>query len=222
MNGFFKFGLMMLGLLASSLTAAPFASLPPISSQPGYLARLLINETPFPGEKGYISVKNTQAAMVQILWVLHGRIHHIPNGYRQEHIAAIRTTNIFDVITAGGVRGQCDGFFRDNREGLAAVPRVDERIQYLLQIANSGGRPGKFSELVNFAQGLASRYIDGGIREADRFAGIYQIRNTFVTGKGYSWMTDRDYYSPGGKFIKIPNEMSGSLGGNRFFTLEKL
>jgi hypothetical protein len=35
-------------------------------------------------------------------------------------------------------------------------------------------------------------------------------------------MTDRDYYSPGGRFVSIPNAQSGSLGGNRFFTLEKV
>ncbi len=205
---------------AVQVCAAPFAELKPPTSEPGYLARLLINEAPFPGEQGYVSVEDTKAAMSQILWVVHSRIHHIPDGYRQEHIASIRTDDIFDIITAGGEKGQCDGFYRDPAGNLAAVPRVEERVRYLLSIANSGGKPGKFAGLLNYAQGLAEAYLKGGMSEADKFAGIRRVQNIQVTGRGYSWMTDRDYYSPGGRFIKIPNDQNGSLGGNRFFTLE--
>ncbi|MCP5488383.1 MAG: hypothetical protein H7A43_07010 [Verrucomicrobia bacterium] len=210
----------MIGPLLSH--AQPFAELEPPTSQSGYLARLLINEAPFPGEKGYVSEENTRATMLQILWVLHGRIHYIPDGYRQEHIASIKTSDIFDIITAGGEKGQCDGFYRDAKGNLAAVPRVEERIQYLSNIANSGGKPGKFAGLLNYGQGLAKAYLKGGIQEADRFASLHRVGSTPVTGRAYSWMTDRDCYSPGGNFVKIPNNLDGSLGGNRFFTLKDL
>lgn len=208
--------------LAVSVAAQPFAELQPPASERGYLARLLINETPFPGENGYVSVENTRAAMLQILWVVHGRIHHIPDGYRQEHIASVKTQDIFDIITAGGEKGQCDGFYRDAKGTLAAVPRIEERIRYLLNIANSGSGPGKFAGLMTYAQGLADAYLKGGINEADRFAGVDRIGPVRVTGRAYSWMTDRDIYSPGGNFMKIPNSLDGSLGGNRFFTLKEL
>ena len=207
---------------ATAAESAPFAVLDPPGSPSGYLARLLINEAPFPGEKGYVSVENTRGAMLQILWVLDSRIHHIPPGYRQEQIAAVRTTDIFDVITVGGEKGQCDGFYRDRDGRPASVPRVEERIQYLLKIANSGGKPGKFAGLVTHAQGLAAAYLKGGVKEADRFAQINRVGAVAVTGRAYSWMMDRDYYSPGGNFVKISNEQSGSLGGNRFFTLKEL
>jgi hypothetical protein len=214
--------ILVLGMGTCPVIGAGFASLDPPASESGYLARILINETPFPGEKGYVSTDNTESAMLQILFVLDSRIHNIPGGYRQEHIATVRTNDIFDIITAGGVRGQCDGFYREADGSLAAVGRVEERIQYLLNIANSGSKPGKFAALLNFGQALASAYLKGGIAEADAFAGIRRIGAISVTGRAYSWMTDRDCYSPGGNYVKIPNTMSGSLGGNRFFTLKAL
>ena len=158
--------------------------------------------------------------MLAILWVCHGRIHHIPSGYRQSHIAAIQTTDIIDIITAGGEKGQCDGFYKDSNGNACAVPRVHERIDYLLNIAGKG-KPGKFARLINFAQGLGDNYVSGGMFGADRFARLTLVHRKPVTGRAYSWMTDKDCYNPGGNFVKIPNEHSGSLGGNRFFTLRK-
>ena len=202
--------------------AETFATLKPATTEEGYLARLLINEAPFPGERGWQSVSNTKDAMLSILWVLHSRIHHIPSGYRQSHIAAVTTDDIIDIITVGGEKGQCDGFYRDKRGNFTAVPRVEERIVYLLNIANSGGRPGKFAGLMTYAQGLASAYTEGGPSKADKFLSLHDVGGIPVTGRAYSWMSDMDYYSPGGNFMKIPNANSGSLGGNRFFTLKKL
>jgi hypothetical protein len=217
----FALPVLAVALAAAGPALASSASLDPPSSASGYVARLLINEAPFPGEKGYVSVADSQGCMLQILWVLDSRIRHIPGGYRQEQVAAVRTSDVLDVITAGGERGQCDGFYRDAQGNLRTVPRVEERLQYLLKIANEG-KPGKFATLVNYAQGLAAAYLKGGVEEADRFAGIERVGPVRVTGRAYSWMTDRDCYSPGGNFVKIPNEQSGSLGGNRFFTLKEL
>ena len=198
--------------------AADFARLEPATSADGYLARLLANESPFPGERGFVSEADTKATMLSILWVLHARMNHVPPGYQQEEIAAIRSQNVIDVITA---KNQCEGFSKDAAGQPVAAPRVEARIQNLLKIANSGGQPGRFANLLNFVQGLARAYLAGGIPGADRFAGLTVVNQIAVTGRAYSWMTGMDYYNPGGNFVTIPDAQQGLLGGNRFFTLRK-
>jgi len=190
------------------------------SDPTGYLARILINEAPFPGEMGYVSEENTKAAMLAVLWVLHSRIKHIPPGYSQTQIAAVKTDKIIDVITAGGEKGQCDGFYKDKDGRPAMVPRVEQRVRHLLGLANKG-TPGRFARLLSYAQGLAMAYGHGGIEEADRFESLRVVNTVRVTGRAYSWMTDLDCYHPGGDFVRIPNDNDGVLGGNRFYTLRK-
>ena len=220
-----SFTLLSLLLLAAALTpirvAGQFARTAPANTTNGYVARLLINETPFPGERSYKCESDTKAAMLQVLWVLYSRIHHIPDRYSQWQVAGVRSSNIIDVITGTGGRPQCEGFYRDARGRFVTEPRVEERLKYLLQIANYGGKPGRFANLLNYAQGLADAYLKGGIDEADRYAGLKYVGSVRVTGRGYSWMTDLDIYSPGGNFISIPSADDGALGGNRFFTLRK-
>lgn len=209
----------MLGLsFAGNVAAAEFAKVAAPGTTDGYLARLLINENPFPGERGYVSVEDSKAGMRQVLWVLHSRMHHIPDGYTQVQVGSVRSQDILDVITA---KNQCEGFYRDARGKPAFAPRVEERLRYLRKIANEGGKPGKFADLLNYGQGLASAYLRGGMLEADRFAGLSIVNRTAVTGRAYSWMTDRDCYKPGGNFVAIPNAQGGAPGGNRFFTLRK-
>ncbi len=203
---------------AAGAAAEEYARLEPPPAAAGYLARLLINESPFPGERGFVSEEDTKATMLSILWVLHSRMNHVPPGYKQEEIAAIRSQNVIEVITA---KNQCEGFSRDAAGKPVAAPRVEARVQNLLRIANSGGKPGRFANLLNFGQGLASAYLAGGIPGADRFAGLTVVSQVAVTGRAYSWMTGQDYYSPGGNFVKIPDAQQGLLGGNRFFTLRK-
>lgn len=205
----------------SACAAEPYARLKPADTREGYLARLLINETSFPGEPRYISEQDTQSAMLSILWVLHSRIHYIPPGYTQKQIAMVRSEDIIDVIVGPGERRICEGFYRDARGKFVSAPRVEKRIDYLLKIANSGDKPGRFASLLNYAQGLASAYTTEGIRGADRFAGLHNISGVPVTGRAYSWMTDQDCYHPGGRFVFIPNQLHGSLSGNRFFSLKK-
>jgi hypothetical protein len=135
-------------------------------------------------------------------------------------VAATTTRDIIDVITVGGEKGQCDGFYRDGRGAFKAVPRVHQRIDRLLSIANKG-KPGRFARLLVYGQGLADAYVTTGISGADRYAGLQTVDLVRVTGRAYSWMADRDCYNPGGSFIKIPNSKAGSLGGNRFFTLKE-
>lgn len=212
---------MLVAARAGTDLSEPPARLEPANTPAGYIARLLINETPFPGERSWVSEEDTRAAMESILGVLHSRIRNIPPGYRQEQIATVKTQDIIDVITAGGEKGQCDGFYRNAAGQFVAVPRVHQRIERLISIANKG-EPGRFARLINYAQELASRYVAQTTLENDRFGDLTHVGKTPVTGHAYSWMADRDCYNPGGNFVKIPDAQEGSLGGNRFFTLREL
>jgi hypothetical protein len=201
-------------------SAAPAAVLDPADTPGGYLARLLINEVPFPGEGAYESELNSKAAMLQILWVLDSRIRHIPKGYTQRQVAGVSSDDIIDVITGDGGRRQCEGFYLNEQGRYVTADRVEERINNLLEIANTG-KPGRFATLINYAQGLARAYFKDGIQGADCYAGIKKVKTLPVTGRAYSWMTDADSYHPGGNYITIPDAQDGSLAGNRFFTLRK-
>lgn len=214
-------GAVLLLLTPAALPAARFADLESDTTTAGYLATLLINEVPFPGERGYVSEEDSKSAMLAILWVLHGRLASVPAPYTQWQVAGVKTNQIADIITGDGERRQCEGFFRDASGRPVCTPRVIERRSYLLSIANKGNVAGRFSRLLNFAQGLSSAYVASGITGADRFALLRNVGLIEVTGGAFSWMTDKDYYSPGGNFVRIPDADSGSLGGNRFFTLRK-
>lgn len=203
-----------------SHAGTPNVTLMPATSPEGYLARVLINETAFPGERGYRNESDSKAAMQAILWVLHCRIHHVPEGYTQKEIAAIETRSLIDVITAGGARGQLQGFYKDRYGRFRAASRVHHRVTYLLELANDGP-PGRVSRLLRYAQELASAYSHAGPSGPEAFKDIKRINATPVTGRAYSWMTDAFRHSPGGSYVKIPNAMGGSLGGNRFFTLRE-
>lgn len=212
-----------IGLFVPWAWAAPtFAGIDRKDTVSGYLARLLINETAFPGERGFLSEADSKGSMLAVLWVLHGRIQHIPAGYRQVQIAGVRSANIIDVITGGGGKRQCEGFYLNAAGQYVTAPRVEERVDNLLSIANRGGKPGRFAGLLNYAQGLSRAYLKDGIEGADRFAGLKRVGNTEVTGRAYSWMTDVGSYHPGGNFVAIPSAQDGSLAGNRFFTLRKV
>jgi len=213
--------LILAAITLSPGAAAAFVELDPPTTVPGYLASLLINEAPFPGEHGYVSEQNTQGAMLAILWVLDSRIYHIPTGYKQVWVAGVQSSNVIDVIVGTGEKRQCQGFYRDGSGRFVSDARVRERLNNLVNIANSGGKPGRFASLLNYAQGLARAYVKGGVEGADRYAGLRKVGPVEVTGRAYSWMTDRDYFKPGGSFVSIPDRDDGSLGGNRFFTLRK-
>jgi hypothetical protein len=214
-------GVALSGVINASAASAPFAQLDRPDTPAGYLARLLINENPFPGERGFVSETETREAMLAVLWVLHSRIRLIPKGYTQQQVAGVRSQDIIDVITGTGGRRQCEGFYRNAAGQFVTAPRVEERIENLLGIANSGGKPGRFAGLMNYAQGLARAYFKAGIEGADRYARLNQVGSVRVTGRAYSWMTDVDSFHPGGNYVSIPSADDGSLGGNRFFTLRK-
>jgi len=130
-------GWLLLAFLFSARTEAAVELADP-ESPAGYVALLLINEAPFPGERGWESEADSKDAMRQILLVLDARLKHTPRGYTQRQIASIKTDNIIDLMTAGGVHGQIDGFYRDDNGRPATVARVRSRLDYLLGIASKG------------------------------------------------------------------------------------
>ncbi|MBK1857910.1 hypothetical protein [Cerasicoccus arenae] len=209
----------LLTLCVSPVSAV--VDLKPATSPQGYVARLLINEAPFPGESGYVSEADTRAAMEAILMTLHARSVTLPIPYTREQVADTNSTNILDVITAGGERGQVDGFYRNKSGQLAMVPRIEDRINYLMGIAGQG-KPGRFSRLLDYAITISNEYFDGELHLTDRFGSLARVGSIAVTGGSYSWMTNRPKFHPGGYFVKIPNSDDGVLGGNRFFTLKKI
>jgi hypothetical protein len=166
------FALIMLTSSTLAQTDSTFVRLDPANTASGYLARLLINEVPFPGERAYVSEAETQGAMVEILGVLHSRLRQIPAGYRQEHVAGVRSADIIDIICGTGEKRQCEGFYRNDSGQFVVASRVEERLNYLIKIANSGGKPGRFANLLNFGQGLARAYaLD---KNTEKARAVYQ------------------------------------------------
>lgn len=202
---------------ANSRAAA--VELAPPETARGCVARLLINETPFPGEHFWTSEEDTCAAQVAIVWVLRRRLREIPPGYTQRQIAAVTTDNVVDLLTVGGEHGQVDGFFRDARGRPAMTRRVTDRVDHLVDIANRG-TPGRFARLLRHAQRLADEFV--GDSPADRYAALREIDAVPVTGGAYGWMTDREIFHPGGNFVRVTDSWQGALGGNRFFALRRL
>jgi len=215
----------LLALIVAGVSVLPRAAhaevmLPVIGGVDGYVCRLLINEVPFPGERGYTSEADTMLAMEGLLRVLDARLKHIPPPYTQEQIAAVRSGNIIDIITAGGMKGQFDGFYRDASGTPAMVPRITKRIDNLIEIAGRG-QPGKFARLLEHAAALAKGYTSGAFSCRDPHKAVHAVNGVSATGRAYAWMTDEPQYNPGGNFLRIPDDQDGSLGGNRFFTLRK-
>ena len=65
--------------------------------------------------------------------------------------------------------------------------RVRKRINHLLKVANSGNKPGKFAELLNYAKSLSSFYIkEYQVKESDIFVDIDVVNRIKVTGRVYS------------------------------------
>ena len=207
-------------LLGGRLASGANVELDSPSTPEGYVALLLINESAFPGEKGYRSEEDSKSAMLSVLWVLHCRALVIPPGYRQRQVAAVETRSVIDVMTAGGIKGQVDGFYKDDDEDPVAVPRVHERVASLLSIANRG-EPGKIARLLLYARELARKYFIAGPASKDLFADLRKVNSKPVTGHAYAWMTNVRGFDPGGSFVRIPDANRGALGGNRFYTLEK-
>jgi hypothetical protein len=131
----------------------------------------------------------------------------------------VETQSVIDVMTAGGVKGQVDGFYEGADGNPVAVPRVHERVAYLMNFANQG-EPGRMARLLLYARDLSRKYFRAGPADEDLFANLRKVGSKKVTGHPYAWMTDVRGFDPGGSFVRIPDANQGSLGGNRFYTLE--
>ena len=190
------------------------------STPAGYVSLLLINETLFPGERGFRSEQDSKAAMLAILWVLHCRVSAIPNGYTQKEVADVDSRSVIDVITADGVKDQVRGFYWNSAGRFVAARRVHQRVNYLVSIANQGP-PGRTARLLGYARDLGVLYFQGGPAGGDVFAKLRRIGAVPVTGRAYAWMHDQRGADPRGAFVRIPDADQGSLGGNRFYTLQK-
>lgn len=197
------------GLLAQNVRLAP------ASTPEGYVARLLINEVPFPGDPLYRSEEDCRRGMEEIVWVLNNRLRHIPPGYSQQEVANTRAANLIEVITAPG---QVEGFHRDGQGRFVAVPRVHRRVDYLVRIANDG-QPGRIAALLNHAAQLAAAALAGGPDSPDLFLELRRVGSTGVTGRAYAWMTANLPDHPGGHFVAVPREREGRIAGNQFYTL---
>ncbi|MFO1477169.1 MAG: hypothetical protein U1F98_11015 [Verrucomicrobiota bacterium] len=187
-------------------------------SPSGYIARLLINEVPFPGDPLYRCEEDTKSGMLEIAWVLQNRVNRIPPGYTRWQIANTTATTLVGVLTAPG---QVQDFYRNDDGSLAMAPRVEARIQYLLQIANDGS-PGRFARLLNRAQSIARDFVASAPPAPDIYASLTQVGDLWVTGFGYAWMTADLPCDPGGAFVGVPRRDSGLLGANRFYTLRRV
>jgi hypothetical protein len=113
-----------------------------------------------------------------------------------------------------------DGFYKGPDDHPVAVPRVHQRVAYLMGLANRG-QPGKMVHLLAYARDLARQYFRVGPADKDLFADLRKVGPKPVTGHGYAWMTDARGCDPGGSFVRVPDADQGALGGNRFYTLEK-
>ena len=183
-----------------------------------YLAALLINEVPFPGEPAFKNAADSKAAMEAIVWTIHSRRAPLPTGYTRRQVAATPSTNLIDILTAAN---QMEGFFKTDDDRHAFAPRVKERVDYLNLLGQRDDTP-TITELLDYAYAIAHGYVEGNaLPFADPFAGLTHLSPDDVTGSPYGWMTDDPAFHPGGNFIRIPDDFGGSLGGNRFFTLRK-
>ena len=204
----------------AGLATAGAVTLPAAQTPEGYVCRLLINESPFPGEKGYRSEADTIAGMNSLLHVLEGRLRRVPPPYTQQNIAACTTHSIFDIITASDTCRQFEGFYRDAAGRPTMAPRVTERIRNLLTIAGQG-QPGRFARLLNHAVKISTQQAQDRFAEPNPHALVQRVGAIPVTGGAFSWMTDEARFKPGGNFVRLPDADHGGLGGNRFFTLRK-
>ena len=183
-----------------------------------YLAMLLVNEVPFPGEPSFKSMEDSKAAMRAIVWVIERRRGEIPKGYTRRQVAATASTSIVDIMTAFN---QMEGFYRTPSGSHTTVPRVTERLAYLQLLAARGTMP-VIAELLDYANTTAQAYIQKRtLPHPEPFTRLRRIDGIEVTGSAYGWMTDEVQYHPGGNFVRIPDNDGGSLGGNRFFTLRR-
>jgi hypothetical protein len=179
--------------------------LPSITTVEGVVARLLIAENNTPDFPQY-SEALARVSMNAMKAVVDNRLHNSPSQF-----GAPDAVDYIDIIT---VPGQFYGFSRDEDGNVVIAPPVQQRIDEVLKVANTGA-PGKYFQFVKDAITVANGSV------IDPFAALTTVKGVQVTGGGYGWRSVALTSNPGGRFIPIPATLGGIIQGNKFYTLKK-
>jgi hypothetical protein len=197
--------------MVASLMEVPFysmpISLPPLSTEAGAVAHMLVNECNPPGipHDPHYNEAETLRAMRLMKVVLDNRLNHRPpasSGYLPSMFGAPNATTLADVI----IGGQIAGFSRSGG-AIHVAPAVMAHINAIVNEANHG-LPGAYFRHVQHAIDVANAPV-----VADEFASLSTVGGVSVLGRTYGW---RPHGSPGSNFVAIPN---GLIQGNQFYTL---
>lgn len=182
-------------------------TLPPITTEEGVVARLMLAEVKTPGYSDY-SADDSKRSMRIIKKVLENRLTK-PGLFN-----ASGATNEIDIITAPN---QFDGFSKDSSGNLVISSTVQARIDDIVAKANSGP-PGPYANFVQNAIDVAN----GTITSMDPFKDISNINGQSVEGDAYGFKTHPSSH-PGGSFVAIPDNdghaTDGIFNGQQFYTL---
>jgi hypothetical protein len=183
--------------------------LPPLTTEAGVMARLLVNESMVPGlpHNPHYSEEQSLRGMRLMKVVIDNRLNHRPPasaGYLANLFNAPQASNYIDII----VSGQFAGFSRSGGT-VQTSAGVTANIDAIVQEANQG-KPGFYFRFVQNAITVANAPV-----VADEFAVLSPVGSIAILGRTYGWRTS-GHGAPGPNFIAIPN---GAIGGNQFFTL---
>ncbi|MFQ3224901.1 MAG: hypothetical protein ACI8Z5_001153 [Lentimonas sp.] len=70
----------------------------------------------------YERLADSKRARANILLVLNARIKLVPAPYKRVQIAQTSSSKLLDVMTAGGLHGQVEGFYRDANGAGVLMP----------------------------------------------------------------------------------------------------
>lgn len=180
--------------------------LPPLTSDAGVLARMLIAESRNPNSPGYDAAEVNRGLQAMKATV-ENRLRTNP---AQFNARDARTWT--DIVTAPG---QWHGFSRGTRGDVVIAPDVARRVEDVVRIANTGA-PGRFHAFVSSV--LAT------VRDParDPFAGLTSVGTppnaVRVLGGAFGWRTAGSS-APGGRFVAVPATSGGVVAGNQFYTL---
>jgi hypothetical protein len=162
--------------------------LPSASSDDGLLARLFLAESRSPDEAGYNS-GDSKKGMQWMKLVVHNRLNNNPSQF-----AAPGAKSIADIVKA---KGQFKGFEKYPAIDITILSRINKIIS--LANSNNDSRQAKYKHFVVNAIDVAKHNV---------------IKDPSPKGL-YGWRTDGSG-SPGGRFVKYGNPLSG----NQFYTLQ--
>lgn len=183
-------------------------TLPPITTEEGVIARLMLAEVKNPGYSSSYSADESKKSMRVIKKVLENRLTK-PGLFN-----ASGATNEIDIITAPN---QFAGFSKDSSGNVVISSDVQQRIDNIMAIANSGP-PGPYANFVQNAIDVA----DETTPSLDPFKDISNINGQSVEGDVYGFRTEGSSH-PGGSFVAIPNNdgqaTDGVFNGQQYYTL---